>query len=273
MSELNARARDLHQILARQEIERLLGTQRLADPLRLERAGFKAYSQSDEDGILQEIFRRIGEGKRTFFETGIGYGLENNTVYLLHSGWTGAWVDANPEAAKWVRHDLAPAISSGQLRFEERRVTAENVESILQQCSVPAEVDLLSLDIDGNDYHVLKAMSSIRPRVLVVEYNAKFAPPVTWVLPYNPDHRWRNNDAFGASLTALTDLAATKGYSLVGCNLTGANAFFVRNDMLGAHFQAPHTAENFYHPQRYYLIPGLVAGHHPTFTPSASLGP
>lgn len=270
LKEMNSRTRDMHQLLARQEIDRILASERFADPRRLERFGFKAYSQSDEDGIIQEIFRRIGPGGRTFFESGVGYGLENNTVYLLHSGWTGTWIDANPEAAKWIRHDIAPALGKGQLRFTEKRVTAENIDSLLRESGVPPELDFFSLDIDGNDYHVLKAIASIRPRVMAIEYNSKFVPPVSWVMPYDPNNRWALNDRFGVSLSALTELAAEKGYSLVGCNITGANAFFVREDLLEQHFQPPYTAENFYHPQRYYLIPGIVSGHHPTFTPSGT---
>jgi hypothetical protein len=270
-TEQNDRAKDAFQLSVRQEIDRLLAAERYADPRRLERHGFKAYSQGDEDGILQEIFRRIGAGGRSFCETGVGYGLENNTVYLLHSGWSGAWIEADAERARWVRHDLAPAIAKGQLKLIEASATAENINDLMREADVPGELDLWSLDIDGNDYHVLKALTAVRPRVLVLEYNAKFAPPVSWVMPYEPEHRWSGNDKFGASLTALTGLAAEKGYALVGCSVTGANAFFVRNDLLDDRFQPPYTAENYYQPIRYYLIAGMAVGHPPTFMPSASL--
>jgi len=109
-------------------------------------------------------------------------------------------------------------------------------------------MDLLSIDIDGNDIHVLDAIDVIRPRVVVIEYNGKFPPPMNVVQRYNPEHRWKGTDYGGSSLLAITKIAGRKGYSLVGCGIAGVNAFFVRDDLLGDKFQAPFTPENHYQP-------------------------
>jgi hypothetical protein len=130
----------------------------------------------------------------------------------------------------------------------------------------PAEPDLLSINIDGNDYHVWNAIKSFRPRVVIVECNAKFVSPVIWIMPYDPNYRWNQTDRHGASLQALAQLAESKGYSLVGCNITGTNAFFVRRDQVGDHFA---QASDHRHPLRLDRIPG-IASCHPAgvFTPS-----
>jgi hypothetical protein len=88
----------------------------------------------------------------------------------------------------------------------------------------------------------------------VVEYNAAFSPDVEWIHPFEAGGIWDGFQAFGASLKAFERLGASQGYSLVGCDITGINAFFVRNDLVGDKFVAPYTAENHYEPVRYYLL-------------------
>ena len=122
------------------------------------------------------------------------------------------------------------------------------------------EIDLLSVDIDGNDYHIINAISCVKPRVIVTEYNARFNPPIAYCMEYDPTHSWQKDDSFGASLSFFEVKLAEKGYCLVGCNLSGVNAFFVREDLVGDLFLKPFTAENHYEPARYYLS-GYFAGH------------
>ncbi len=93
----------------------------------------------------------------------------------------------------------------------------------------------------------------------MVEYNAGIPPTMSWVIPYEPNGYGRNlfGSGNGASLKALEELGAKKGYKFVGCNLCGVNSFFVRNDLVGDHFAAPYTAENHFEPFRmdYIRIP------------------
>jgi len=221
--------------------------------LRLEPHGFKVYSQGDEDGQLQEIFRRIGTTDRRFIEIGVGEGSENNTAYLLHQGWSGVWID-HPSYATGIAANWPAQTAAGKLKFIGRLVDPDGVDDALRDGGISGDIDLLGLDIDGNDFHVLRRISLVRPRVICVEYNASFPPPYEWIMPYNAAHRYVDgSNYFGASLSAFEKLMRDKGYSLVGCGLTGANAFFVRADLAAGKFAEPLTAEHLYQPARYYL--------------------
>jgi len=234
-------------------------------PRRLERHGFRSFSQNDEDGILQEIFRRIGPGSKTFVEFGVQNGLQNNTRLLLYQGWRGLWIEADAAACRSMRRSFAPELATGQLTLSQSFVTAENIGSLIEATQLQ-EIDLLSIDIDGNDYWVWDAIS-IRPKVVAIEYNAKFRPPTKWVMQYNPKHNWDYTDYQGASLESLTELGRRKAYTLVGCCLAGVNAFFVRDDLLQDHFAEP-DASALYNPPRYYLQRFLASGH-----PTGPFGP
>jgi hypothetical protein len=248
-------------IAASDTVRSLLASPRYSDPRCLTVCGRKIYSQGDEDGILEEIFRRIGTSSRRFLEVGVGNGLENNTLALLLKGWTGTWIDESPQNGNKIRKRFGAMLKDGRLRFLEHRVTLEDLSGILEAVGSLEDLDVLSIDIDGNDYHILTRMP-ITARVLVLEYNARFAPPIEWVMAYNKDHTWDGSDYFGASLSSYTRLLAAD--RLVGCSLTGVNAFFVRSDLLGENlFMGPFTAETHYEPARYWLIPGLHGGHRP----------
>lgn len=105
----------------------------------------------------------------------------------------------------------------------------------IEQSGIFGEIDLLSIDIDGNDYWVWKAMTAIRPRVVVIEYNSSFGPDRSVTVAYDPSfRRYEKHPSglyYGASLQALNKLAAQKGYFLAGCDSAGVNAFFVRDDL------------------------------------------
>ncbi len=243
---------------------------RYADQKRLLRFGWKAYSQSDEDGILCEIFRRIGEDTRTFIEIGVGDGTENNTVALLLSGWRGLWIEANSSSIETIRVAFTDRVKANQLRVEQAFVTQQNVDNLLRtHASDLDEPGVLSIDVDGNDYWIWEAIESLRPRLVVMEYNATWHPPMSVTIQYQEAFKWNGTNYYGASLTALERLARRKGYSLVGCCFAGVNAFFVRNDLLGKHFRKPYTAANHYEPPRYFLI--RPSGHPAAIGPIESI--
>jgi len=251
----------------------LLESPRYADEKRLLKFGCRVYSQSDEDGILQEIFRRIGTKSRSFIEIGSGNGLENNTLYLLVQGWRGIWIEASSKKVIAARNTVARFTAEASLRMEQQRVSAENVDSLLGRLVSDSELDLLSVDIDGNDFYILQAIRSVSPRVIVCEYNAKFPPNLSWVMEYDASHHWNGTDYFGASLKALELLLGGKGYALVGCNLLGCNAFFVRKDLASESlFYSPFTAENHYEPARYFLLAAYQSGFPAGFGPFRSFG-
>src|SRR4029078_1096658 len=114
-------------------------------------------------------------------------------------------------------------------------------------------------DIDFNDYWVWKAVSAVRPRAVVIEYNAGLHPPLSVTAPYPPNRAGDGTNFFGASLEALVRLGRDKGYRIVGCNISGSNAFFVREDLRADHFLEPATAEEHYEPPRHFFS-FLLAG-------------
>ena len=231
--------------------ESLLSTERNRDPKRLLAYGFRGYSQHDEDGMIQEIFRRIGVSNRIFIEFGVGDGTENNTLYLMLSGWKGLWIDGDEGNAASINRRLAPFIQSGQLTFSHGFVKRKTINDIIKSANFSGEIDLLSIDIDGNDYWVWEAMTVVQPRALVIEYNAVFRPPLAIVADYDENFRWDGTSYYGASLKALEMLGSRLGYDVVACSLSGINAFFVRHDLVKDRFCAPFTAENHFEPPRF----------------------
>lgn len=239
-----------------------LAKPRYADPKRLLRYGFKVYSQSDEDGIIQEIFNRVGTRNRIFVEFGVESGIECNSVKLLVEGWRGLWLDGGTKHVAQIRTHFRTFIDDRRLTANEAFVVAENINSLLEQGGVTGEIDFLSIDIDNNDYWVWKEITAIKPRVVAIEYNATLRPPMSLVVPYDPERRWDGTNYFGASLEALVRLGRDKGYQIVGCNFSGANAFFVREDIAEDLFVEPATAEEHYEPPRYFFAM-LRGGHRP----------
>jgi hypothetical protein len=177
----------------------------------------RVFSQNGEDGILEYIFSAIPPTCRVCVEIGVGNGLENNTRKLTEiDGWSGYWFSME-----------AVAQTPPTVKFVQSKVTVENVEPLLKESGVPERFDLLSVDIDGNDYWVWKAIERWRPQVVVVEYNGLLVPPLSQTIVYEPDFQWNGSRYFGASLCALSKLAIRKGYSLAYCDSRGVNAFFV----------------------------------------------
>ena len=230
------------------------GNERYRDPMRLLVHGAQYWSQNLEDGMIAEIFRRIGTTSRTFLEIGVGTGAENNTTVLLSDGWTGWWIDGDAACCSSIRAQLQKMPKAARrLKVKQAFVSPENIHGLLAELGVPQEIDLFSLDIDLNTYHIWAALTEFRPRVVVVEYNAGFPPTQSWIHPLSADGSWDYSQKFGASLKAFEQLGSRFGYSLVGCDVTGLNAFFVRRDLTQDLFAGPFTAENHYEPPRYAL--------------------
>ncbi len=226
---------------------------RYQGPDKLNRFEFQAFSQFGEDGITQEIFRRIGTTNRYFVEFGVETGIETNTTYLLYQGWSGLWIDGSDANIASIQQHFPKSISSGKLTVLQGFITAENIESLFQKGNVPQEFDLLSIDIDRNDYYVWQAITQYKPRVVIIEYNSIFRPGCSFVVDYDPNAMWDGTSNTSASLEALCELGKQKGYQLVASSFSGVNAFFVREDLLEGNFTGPFTAENHYEAPKYFL--------------------
>jgi hypothetical protein len=163
---------------------------------------------ADEDGILHQILKRLGINCGTFLEIGVGDGRENNTAYLLAKGWSGAWVDANSNHISQIRRGLACLLESAQLRVFEMLVGPGNVGRLKDELYFYQSIDVFSLDIDGVDFHVATELfkdNHFHPKVVIVEYNGVFPPPLQFVMPLNSPI-WHRGDFYGASYSAWVSL-------------------------------------------------------------------
>jgi hypothetical protein len=227
--------------------------------------GGKVYSQNDEDGITFEILRRIGLDTGVFCEFGIGNGVENNTLALAALGWSGLWIGGGDLA-----FDTNPA-KSNKLNFHYLKawVTRSNILALLEiglALIRRSGCDLMSMDLDGNDWYFVKDLlaSGARPRLFIVEYNGRFIPPIKFKIDYDDDHQWIGDDYFGASLTSFHDLFEKNDYFLACCNITGTNAFFVHNAYRSAFTDIPVGIEKLYASPKYFLTGLDVSGHPPS---------
>ena len=235
------------------EIDRRLGA--LADVVRraepglwgsadLTRYEHKVFSQNGEDGVLVEIFNRVGATSRYFVEFGIQNGTEGNAVLLADVfGWSGLFLEADPQDFA----ELSAKYVGSRVACRQARVTAATIDALFADAGVPPEPDLLSVDIDGNDLYVWDALTAARPRVVVIEYNSGIAADRPLAQPHDPDRGWDGSGGFGANLAALDVVAARKGYRLAHTDLSGVNAFYVRDDLwdtLGID-RAPRRTQNY----------------------------
>jgi hypothetical protein len=245
-------------LLTEEYKDREMQKPRYQDPKQLNRYEHKVFSQNGEDGIIEEILSRIGTENKFFVEFGVENGLESNSLFLLLKDFSGCWIEANNANFEFMREKYRQLIGDKRLTIVNGKVTAENIEEIFLKANIPKSFDVLSIDIDGNDYYVWEAIKIYRPRLVVVEYNSRFPASTNIVIKYDPEFCWQKTNYFGASLKALEILANKKGYKLVGCDFKGVNAFFVRDDLIADKFVAPYTAETHYQPTRYFLMPYLV---------------
>jgi len=249
----------------------LMQSPRYADPRCLIRFERQVFSQNGEDGIIAEIFRRIGATNKFFAEVGVGDGLENNTACLLQNGWSGVWVDGDRRHLAFAAQEFKPVIDTGHLTILNRMITKSNIASIFAEGRVPEGLDLLSLDIDRNTFFLWEPLAHLRARVVVVEYNATIPPSDEFCVDDAPNSMWNAGSYYGASLKTYEKLGEKLGYVLVSCELSGNNAFFLRKDLLTDAFPGPFTAEHHYQPPRYYLSRTL--GHHRRFSDHADNPP
>jgi hypothetical protein len=202
-------------------------------PLSLAQKEFRVYSQWGDDGIIQFLVHALQLQSESFIEFGVADFYESNTHFLLvNNNWRGFVIDGSPDNIHALKK--SPLYWRYSLQAEASFVTAENINELLSRSGF-GKIGLLHIDLDGNDYWILKALdlSIYQPDILILEYNAHFGIDRAISVPYDPTfHRMNahySGQFFGASLPALNKLAEEKGYYFIGCNSAGNNAYFLRN--------------------------------------------
>jgi hypothetical protein len=259
--------KDIHQIVlskdwAQRNMEHLmlmtyyptLGDKNQINELRSRE--FKIYAQNGEDGLLLYIFSQIGINSRRCVNIGCG-GSSNTANLVTNFGWRSLEIDGSAESVQRTKEFFMDKVGPklANVAFKQCWVTKANINKVLEEADFAGEIDLLSIDIDGNDYWIWREIAVANPRVVLIEYNASLGPERSLTVEYDPNFdvaekhptRWYH----GASLAALTKLGKRKGYALVGCESNGVNAFFVRKDLIAGKFREVTPGEAFYsHFQR-----------------------
>ena len=202
----------------------------------LQDAEFKVFSQWGDDGIIQYLINQVRPPVETFIEFGVENYKESNTRFLLlNNNWKGLVLDCSEENIRSIRSQ--PLYWKHDITAVPAMVSAENINRLFADAGFTGETGLLHIDIDGNDYWVWKAINVIQPVIVIMEYNSVLGADRAITIPYDPSFNrtkaHHTNLYFGASLPALCKLAKEKGYSFVGSNSNGNNAYFVRNDKIG----------------------------------------
>jgi hypothetical protein len=200
---------------------------------------FQVFSQFGDDGIIQYLISQISIPNKIFIEFGVENYRESNTRFLLiNNKWSGLIIDGGKDNIDFVKRDFV--YSMFDLHAREAFITVDNINGIIQSfvdLGYSSEIGLLSIDIDGNDYWIWKAINVINPIVVIIEYNSLFGPKNPWTIPYDEKFYRLASDSYyqywGASISALCHLSETKGYDFIGCNSHGNNAYFVRKDKIG----------------------------------------
>lgn len=196
---------------------------------------FKVFSQWGDDGIIQWLVNNLEFSNKTFIEFGVENYRESNTRFLMmNNNWSGLVMDGSES-------NVAQIINSEyfwkyELSVKTVRIDIDNINNLLSSSQLGKEVGILHIDLDGNDYWIWKEINVITPIVVILEYNSVFGIDKAITIPYDGAFYRTNthysNLYFGASLRALYQLSADKGYSFIGCNSAGNNAYFIRRDKL-----------------------------------------
>jgi hypothetical protein len=215
--------------------------------------GFKVFSQFEEDGILLYLFSVIGEGTKTFIEIGANDGINSNCSNLaVHFGWSGLFFEGDANLIKRGRKFFAkiPTPYHPKPKYVQAIIKRENINELISSNGLSGDIELLSIDIDGNDYWVWDAIEAVSPKVVLIETHTEFGTN-NIVVPYDPNYMYPGKHPIyhGASVIAMNKLAQKKGYRLVAASDLGINQIFLRNDLAVDEIPAINPASTLWHPQ------------------------
>lgn len=196
--------------------------------------GFRVYSQFEEDGILLYIFAAIGVENKTFIDIGSGDGINSNCAnFAVNFGWNGLFIDGNPaNITRGKEYYMSnPDTWAYPPAFVQSFIQRENINQLICNNGFGGKtIDLMSIDIDGNDYWIWDALTDVEPRVVIIETHIEFGMN-SIVVPYDKDYHYpgKHPDYHGASPVAMEKLARKKGYRLVGAINYGFNTIYVKD--------------------------------------------
>ncbi len=180
------------------------------------------FSQFGEDGIIEEILKRINLKNGVCVEFGAwdGVFLSNTANLWTKTGWKGVLIESDKSRFEEMLKvtDKCNCVCINKFLKPEGKDSLEN--TLLNEKIDINSVDILSMDIDGNEYYILKNVEKMSPKLIITEYNPTIPPEID-IVPEIDSH-------LGASAKTLTDLANKKGYELIA--ITKTNCFFIKNE-------------------------------------------
>jgi hypothetical protein len=200
---------------------------------------YQTYSQMGEESIVDYMAEALNipnSEKSYFVEFGAADGKYlSNTRHLLEKGWSGLMMDVENQNDSFVKKEF---------------ITAENICQLLDKYNVPSSFEVLSIDIDGNDYWVLNALlERYSPAIIVTEFNGTLPKDKSIVMKYSPGFQWKHDNYYGYSFAAGKNLLEKHGYSLV-FQMLSVNLFFVKNSLIGGAYNFEIDYEpSMYHPE------------------------
>jgi hypothetical protein len=182
-------------------------------------------SQHGEDGVIEEVFRRIGATNKWCVEFGALNGTHHSNTWdlITNRGWSGVLIEADPTYFEKLKEVYAALPRAHCLNEFVEFEGPHSLDAILARTPIPKDFDFLSIDIDGNDYHVWESLVEYQPRVVVMEFNPTIPTDISFVQPRDMSVQQ------GSSIKALIELGEKKGYTAVA--VTGVNIFFVRSEL------------------------------------------
>jgi hypothetical protein len=202
---------------------------------------FQVFSQFGEDGIIQYLISNLEITNKTFVEFGVENYEEANTRFLLeNNNWSGLIIDSCVDNINFIKKQNY--YWKYNLVAINAFISRHNINNLIKENYFNEGVGLLSIDIDGNDYWIMKEINVISPDIIIIEYNANYGPDKSLTIKYNKNFErvktGINKLIYGCSLKAIFNLCKKKGYSLVCTNKNGNNAFFVKNQLLNEKIKA-----------------------------------
>jgi len=214
----------------------------------------RIFSQNGEDGVTMKLVELIYNGNndnKFYVEFGVQDGIECNTRILRESyNWKGLQMDGTNE--------------NNNFNLRKEFITKNNVVELFKKYNVPQNINLLSVDIDFNDFYCLKEiLKNYMCDIIICEYNSTHSVDEDKIVIYEENGKWDGTNYFGASLLSFDKLAKKYNYSLIYCDKMGVNCFLIHNDLIkdkNIQFKNLGDISNIYKPPKYSFGPN---GGHP----------
>ena len=211
------------------ELDSFLSSTKNESLRKLSDASFNVFTYHGEDGIIGYLIRQAEIENKIFVDIGSGDCIKSNCACLaVHYDWQGLFIDSSQIQLSIGRNFYR---KNNKVRFKNIEVRPDNVNEVLKEAGVTGKIGLLSVDIDGNDYWIWKAIDIIQPEIVVIEAKIEYGSQDV-IVPYGVNnHRSKNIQFNGASVKAFEKLGLKKGYKLAGSNREGYNLFFVKENL------------------------------------------